>query len=61
MTTYSLESLKENMESMATEINGKWVPCRPINYTVRSWTQKIVEAWKVYKGELDSVRWPEGQ
>ena len=42
-------------------INGKWVPCRPINWTVRTFRERLREAWAVFKGKADSFTWPEGQ
>ena len=44
-----------------TNINGKWVPARPLNYTCRSWTERIQEAWGVFIGKTESFVWPENQ
>ena len=55
-------TLKElqNLDTDA-EINGKWVPARPINYKYRTLKQRITEAWAVFTGRMDSFAWPEGQ
>ncbi|MCF8354317.1 MAG: hypothetical protein K9H48_07675 [Melioribacteraceae bacterium] len=55
MTTYHVETIKKYEEK--SEINGKWVLARPINYKYRNLKQKIIEAWKVFTGELDSLMW----
>ena len=43
------------------EINGKWVPSRPINSSCRSFIEKFKEAWAVYVGRAEAFTWPEGQ
>ena len=43
------------------EINGKWVPARPINYRFRTLRERIRDAWAVFTGRADAFRWPEGQ
>jgi len=35
---------------------GKWVIARPINYKYRSITQRIKEAWAVFTGEAEAVK-----
>lgn len=66
MSTYPLDKLQfdglsnEAAENHA-EINGKWVPARPINYQCRSLWERLKEAWAVFWGKLDTVEWPEGQ
>ena len=44
-----------------TEINGKWVNARPVNYKYRSLSEKIRDAWYVFIGKADALIWPEGQ
>jgi hypothetical protein len=55
-------TLKElqNLDTQA-EINGKWVPARPINYRYRSIFTRIREAWHVFTGKTDGFHWPMGQ
>jgi len=55
---YQLEDIESNC---MTEINGKWVPVRPINYKYRTLKEKILEAWNVFIGRADAFMWPEGQ
>lgn len=35
---------------------GKWVIARPINYKYRSIKQRIKEAWAVFTGEAEAVK-----
>jgi len=51
----------QDRETVQTEINGKWVPARPINWTCRSLRVRVKEAWAVFKGEAEAFKWPEGQ
>lgn len=44
-----------------TEINGRWVPARPINHTCRTLRERLSEAWAVFTGKADAFTWPEGQ
>lgn len=55
---YQLKDIESNC---MTEINGKWVPVRPINYKYRTLKEKILEAWNVFIGRADAFMWPEGQ
>ena len=55
---WNLKNLIKDDHCLA-EINGKWVPARPIQY--RTIRQKIKEAWYVFIGKTESFRWPEGQ
>lgn len=43
------------------QINGKWVPARPINYKYRTLRERLKEAWLVFVGKADSFTWPDGQ
>jgi hypothetical protein len=58
---YHLKDIIESAASTKEEINGKWVPARPINPTCRSFCEKLREAWAVLIGKMDAVKWPEGQ
>lgn len=42
------------------QINNKWVACRPMNYQFRSLKERIKEAWLVFIGKCDALKW-EGQ
>jgi hypothetical protein len=57
---WNLDNLQECNGSQIC-INGKWVSARPINYKYRSFKEKVVESWKVFLGETESFKWPEGQ
>lgn len=58
MSTYSLRSLVENNHVTMKKINGKWVPARPINGTIK---ERILSSWLVLIGKADAFTWPEGQ
>jgi len=55
---FALIDLAKSMNSTRTEINGKWVPARPLTGPFR-W--RLHDAWKVLKGEADAFMWPGGQ
>jgi hypothetical protein len=55
---FSLKSLLESINSVSCEINGKWVPARPMRDCLR---YRIKYAWMVLTGKADAVIWPEGQ
>jgi len=55
---YTLKSLLEVATGVSSNINGKWVPCRPLRGPF-SWRLKA--AWMVLTGKADAVVWPEGQ
>ncbi len=38
------------------EINGKWVIARPLNYTCRTLWERISEAWAVFRGKAEAVK-----
>ena len=56
-----LRSVYDIINSTSAEINGKWVPARPINYTCRNLREKLRDAWMVFTGKADALVWPEGQ
>ena len=56
---YTLEGLINNKGGTMTEINGKWVRARPINY--QFWEVRWRDAWAVLTGRADAFTWPEGQ
>lgn len=56
--------LKELLEwSSQTEINGEWVPARPLNYQPEycSIWKRLRYAWQVVLGRHETFEWPEGQ
>ena len=57
----TLKELLEMVNSTSSEINGRWVPARPINFRYQSFIEKLRDAWAVFTGKADAVIWPEGQ
>ncbi len=41
------------------EINGEWVPARPVGYP--SFASRIIAAWLVFIGKADALKWPGNQ
>ena len=40
-------------------INGKWVPARPLGlYSLKN---RLRLTWMVFVGKADALKWPEGQ
>ena len=58
---WDLKELYDHCGTCSAEINGKWVPARPINWQHRTFRQKIKEAWAVFTGKAAAFKWPEGQ
>jgi len=57
---YSLEWLVKG-NSCQAEINGKWVPARPVGLMGLNLLERFKVAWEVFVGNADAVVWPEGQ
>lgn len=58
---WTLKRLVLSINETSAEINGKWVPARPINWKYRNLKERIQEAWSVFTGKADCFIWPEGQ
>jgi len=58
---WTLRSLIDHTKHCSTEINGNWVPSRPINYKCRTFMEKVEECWAVWTGRAEPFTWPEGQ
>ena len=56
---HGLKWLQTEANSCMTEIDGKWVPARPMGLC--SIRDRFRIAWHVFTGKLDALRWPEGQ
>lgn len=59
---WKLENLIKSDMALA-EINGKWVPSRPLNgkkgyYPLKN---RIKDAWEVFMCRAEAFTWPEGQ
>ena len=57
--SWTLRQLVNHCSETQAEINGKWVPARPIGWD--SFPHRCKCAWRAFKGEVDIVTWPEGQ
>lgn len=58
---YTLERLLNDLNNHKTSanINGRWVPARPMGlYSLKN---RIKLAWMVFTGQADVFLWPEGQ
>lgn len=55
---WNLKDLLEHANSVACEINGQWLPARPLAGPFR-W--RLQAAWAVLRGRADAVVWPGGQ
>lgn len=55
---YTLTQLQHTAEQVSTEINGKWVACRPLG---GPFLYRFFDAWAVLTGKADAFTWPEGQ
>ena len=63
MHFWSIKGIIEHSNSTHAEINGKWVPARPL-YGTKSYTpfiDRIKRAWAVFMGRADAFTWPENQ
>jgi len=58
---WTLNELFKQCNSCRTEINGKWVPSRPINWKYRTLAERLKQSWAVFTGKADLFKWPEGQ
>jgi len=56
---YRLEDLTDR--STLTEIDGKWVIARPINYKYESLRERFKAAWEVFRRRADAFYWSKGQ
>ena len=56
---YTLKGLIDSANSTQVELNGKWVPARPIRL-IGIWYD-IKDAWAVFTRKADAFTWPEGQ
>ena len=56
---YTLKGLVKHANETQTEINGKWVPARPVRM-FGLW-HDIKDAWAVLTRKADAFTWPEGQ
>ena len=59
---WMLRELIGHANSTQAEINGKWVPARPLpGYGLYGLRLRMTAAWAVLRGKADAFTWPEGQ
>lgn len=63
MAMWTLKGLMKSASQTQAEINGKWVPARPLNYMRKycSIWKRLRYAWEVVKGRAETFTWPSGQ
>lgn len=54
---YQAEKLKEDMNTISTEVKGRWIPVRPMGWTGYALRRRLKAAWMVFTGNADAVRW----
>ena len=55
---FTLIQLVSDVQKLQSEINGRWVPSRPI---CGPFVWRLRDAWEVLRGRADAFTWPEGQ
>lgn len=58
---YTVKDVVNMAGSCHAEIDGEWVPARPENHKVRTLRERFSDAWAVFTGKADAVKWPNGQ
>ena len=53
--------LIDDLSDTKTCVDGEWVIARPINYKYRGFTERFKDAWLVFVGKADAVRFVEGR
>ena len=61
--SWRLQDLIIHCSSAKARINDKWVPLKPLGWSRKyaSLPERIYIAWKVFRCELDTFKWDEGQ
>lgn len=54
---YRLKNLVQGLGEVSTEINGRWLPARPLG--LASLRDRFRCAWLVFRGHADAVVWPQ--
>lgn len=55
---YTVKELLKTANETQAEIDGKWVPARPM---AEPFVCRLRDAWKVLTGKADAMKWPGGQ
>lgn len=58
---WNLKDLIKHSSEVLVEVNGEWVPTRPINWRYESWSKRLKSTWAVLTGSAEAFRWPERQ
>ena len=60
---WRLKDLMKSASETTTEINGKWVPARPLNGLKGhcSFQKRLKDAWKVFQCRAEAFKWDENQ
>jgi hypothetical protein len=58
---WTVKGLIEHANSTSAEIDGEWVPARPLNHRHRTFMGRLWEAWLVFAGKADALVWPKDQ
>lgn len=56
---HHLSDILVSASKTRAEINGEWVPARPLGFS--SFSYRCKAAWLVFTGKADALIWPEGQ
>jgi hypothetical protein len=56
---YQIENLVEMASSSSACIDGRYVPARPLPFNYGSWfcISRLKDAWEVFRGRADAVKW----
>ena len=58
-----VEDLVKMTQECAVCIDGQYVPARPLPWDWGGWwsIERLKDAWEVFRGRADAVKWPGGQ
>lgn len=57
-TVYTPKDILDDGLTMTTEINGQWVPKRPLGFQGLCLLTRLKYAWLVFSGRADVLQWP---
>ena len=57
MSTYSAKEIKNWSETGSVKVGTEWILARPSNYKYRTFLERLKEAWSVFVGKYDSLKW----
>ena len=56
---YMTQEWVKGLDEVTTEIDGRWVPARPLGLS--SIWYRLRASWLVFTGKADALRWPGDQ